>query len=79
MSTLPFQGRGHFEDFRSGFGLWHICHVERHGHFTLKQLRLSLVNEIPTKLYSGPRLITIAITIPIPISIAVAIAYRYRY
>ena len=55
-------GRGHFEDFCAGFGLWHICHVDRHGHrhghFTLKQLRLSLVNEMHTKLYSGPRLIS---------------------
>ena len=31
-------GRGHFQDFRPGFRFWHICHVDRHGHFTLKQL-----------------------------------------
>ena len=49
-------GRGHVEDFRPGFGKWHICHVDRHGHFTLKQLRLSLVNETHTKPYTGPRL-----------------------
>ena len=47
-------GLGHFEDFCSGFGLWHICHVDRHGHFTLKQLRLSLVNETHTKPSTGP-------------------------
>ena len=39
-----------------GFGIWHICHVDRHGHFTLKQLRLSLVNETHTKPYTVPRL-----------------------
>ena len=49
-------GRGHFEDFRPGFGKWHICHVDRHGQFTLKQLRLSLVNEMPTNFCTGPRL-----------------------
>ena len=41
-------GQGHIEDIDPGFGFWHICHVDRHGHFTLKQLRLSLVNECPT-------------------------------
>ena len=45
-----------FEDFRPGFRFWHICHVDRHGHFTLKQLRLSLVNETHTKPYTRPRL-----------------------
>ena len=40
----------------SGFGCWHICHVDRHCHFTLKQLRLSLVSETHTKPYPGPRL-----------------------
>ena len=39
----------------SGFG-FNICHVDRHGHFTLKQLRLSLVNEMHTNSYTGPRL-----------------------
>ena len=34
----------------------HVCHVDRHGQFTLKQLRLSLVNEMPTNSYTGPRL-----------------------
>ena len=28
--------RGHFQDFRSGFRFWHICHVDRYAHFTLK-------------------------------------------
>ena len=50
-------GRGHFEDFRPGFGFWHICHVDRHGHFTLKRLRLSSVNETHTKPYTGPTII----------------------
>ena len=35
-----FRAAGHFEGFRPGFRFWHICHVDRHGHFTLKQLRL---------------------------------------
>ena len=47
---------GHFQDFRPGFGFWRICYVYRHVHFTLKQLRLSLVNEIHTNSYTGPRL-----------------------
>ena len=33
-----------------------MCHVDHHGQFTLKQLRLSLVNEMPTNSYTGPRL-----------------------
>jgi hypothetical protein len=49
-------GRCHFQDFRPGFGFWHICHVDRHGHFTLKQLRLPVVNEMHTKSYKCPRL-----------------------
>ena len=31
--------------------------VDRHGHFTLKQLRLPVVNEMHTKSYTGPRLL----------------------
>ena len=31
--------------------------VDRHGQFTLKQLRLSLVNEMPTNSCTGPRLL----------------------
>ena len=49
-------GLGHFQDFRPGFRFWHICHVDRHGHFTLKQLRLPVVNETHTNSYTGPRL-----------------------
>ena len=56
MVDTAVSGRGHFEDFRPGFGKWHICHVDRHGQFTLKQLRLSLVNKMPTNSYTGPRL-----------------------
>jgi hypothetical protein len=51
MSTLPFQGGGHFQYFRPGFRFWHICHVDRHGHFTLKQLRLPVLNETHTNSY----------------------------
>ena len=49
-------GRGHFQDFRPGFRFWHICHVDRHGHFTLKQSRLLVLNETRTNSYTGPRL-----------------------
>jgi hypothetical protein len=37
-----------FQDICPGFRFWHICHVDRHGHFTLRQLRLPVVNEIHT-------------------------------
>jgi hypothetical protein len=50
-------GRGQFQDFRPGFRFSHICHVDRHGHFTLKQLRLHVLNETHTNIYTGPRLI----------------------
>ena len=49
-------GRGHFQDFRLGFRFSHIRNVDRHGHFTLKQLRLPVVNESHTNSYTGPRL-----------------------
>ena len=57
MLTLPFQGGVILRTFvpDSSFGTY--AHVDRHGHFTLKQLRLSLVNEMHTKLCSGPRLL----------------------
>ena len=32
-------------------------HVDRHNQLTLKQLRLSLLNEMHTNSYTGPRLI----------------------
>ena len=47
---------GSFEDFHPGFRFWHMCHVDCHGQFTLKQLRLSVVNEMHTNIYTGPRL-----------------------
>ena len=49
-------GCGHFEDFRPGFRFGQICHDDRHGQFTLKQLRLSVVSEMHTNSYTGPRL-----------------------
>ena len=39
----------------SAFGT-HTMHVNRHGHFTLKQLRLSVLNEAHTNSYTGPSL-----------------------
>ena len=53
MSTLPFQGGDHLQDFCPRFRFWHKCHVDRHGHFTVKLLRLSLVNEVDTNSYTG--------------------------
>ena len=40
----------------SGFGTC-ICHVDRHGHFTLKQLRLPVLNETHTNSYTDPSLL----------------------
>ena len=34
---------------------WHICHIDRYDHFTLKQLGLSLVNEMHRNFFAGPR------------------------
>ena len=33
-----------------------IYHVDRHGQLTLKQLRLSVLNEMHTNSYTGPKL-----------------------
>ena len=54
MRTLPFQGGVILRTFvpDSGFGTY--CHVDRHGQFTLKQLRLSVVSEMHTNIYTGP-------------------------
>ena len=52
----PILGCGYFREFRPGFSLWHTCHVVRHGHFTLKQLTLPLLNEMHTNSCTGPRL-----------------------
>ena len=46
----PFEN-SKFQDIRPGFRYWHICHVDRHGHFTLKQLRLPFLNEMHTNSY----------------------------
>jgi hypothetical protein len=56
MSALPFQGGVIFRTFApdSGFGTY--ANVDRHGHFTLKQLRLPVLNETHTNIYTGPRL-----------------------
>ena len=44
------------QDVCPGFRFWHICHVDLHGHFTLKQLRLLVLNETHTNSYTAPRL-----------------------
>ena len=46
-----------FRTFRPGFGFGQRYHVDRHGQLTLNQLRLSVLNEMHTNSYSGPRLI----------------------
>ena len=43
-------------EIRPGFGFGQRYHVDRHGQLTLKQLRLSVLNEMHTNSYSGPRL-----------------------
>jgi hypothetical protein len=49
---------GSFSGLSSRIRVLAQCHVDRHGHFTLKQLRLPVVNETHTKSYTGPRLLT---------------------
>ena len=41
-------GCGQFRTFRPGFGFGQRYHVDRHGQLTLKQLRLSVLNEVHT-------------------------------
>ncbi len=41
----------------SAFGTY--ANVVRHGHFTLKQLRLSALNEMHTNSYTGSRLLSL--------------------
>ena len=48
---------GHFRVFRPSFSLRHTRLVVRHGHFTLKQLKLPVLNEMHTNSCTGPRLI----------------------
>ena len=56
MKKLLGFGCGQFRTFRPGFGFGQRYHVDRHGQLTLKQLRLSVLNEMHTNSYSGPRL-----------------------
>ncbi len=42
--------------FRPGLGFGQRYHVDRHGQLTLKQLGLSVLNEMHTNSYTGPRL-----------------------
>ena len=51
----PILGRDHFRLFHPGFSLPHTRHVVCHVHFTLKQLRLPVLNEMNTNSYTGPR------------------------
>ena len=43
-------------DVSSRFGFGQRYHVDRHGQLILKKLRLSVLNEMHTNSYSGPRL-----------------------
>jgi hypothetical protein len=38
---------------------WHMCHGYHHGSFTLKHLRLPVLNETHRNSYTGPRLFRI--------------------
>ena len=42
--------------FRPGMVFEQRYHADRHGQLTLKQLRLSVLNEMNTNSYTGPRL-----------------------
>ena len=56
---MPVLGCGHFRAVRLGFSLWHTCYVVRHGHYTLKQLRLPVLNEMHTNSCTSPRLLNV--------------------
>ena len=49
-------GCGQFRTFCPGLGFWQRYHVDRHGQLALKQLRLSVLNEMHTNSYTGPGL-----------------------
>ena len=49
-------GCGRFQTFRPGFGFGQRYHLDRHGQLTLKQLRLSVLNEMHTNSFTGPTL-----------------------
>ena len=51
------EDRQHTCTISSPIGFGQRYHVDRHGQLTLKQLRLSVLNEMHTNSYSGPRLI----------------------
>ena len=48
--------------FHPGLGLGQHYHVDRHGQLTLKQSRLSVLNEMHTNSYTGPRLYVLIIS-----------------
>jgi hypothetical protein len=47
-------GCGQFWTFRPGLGFGPRYHVDRDGRLALKQLRLSVLNEMHTNSYTGP-------------------------
>ena len=47
---------GRFRTFRTGFRFRQRYHLDRHGQLALKQLRLSVLNEMDTNSYTSPRL-----------------------
>ena len=51
-------GCGRFRTFPPGFGFGQRYHLDRHGQLALKRLRLSVLNEMHTNSYTGPRLIS---------------------
>ena len=46
-----------FQTFRPGVIFGQRYHVDRHGHLALKQLRLSVLNEMHANSYTDPRLV----------------------
>jgi hypothetical protein len=55
MAKASFFGVVSFERFAADWGSGSVTmHVDRHGQLTLKQLRLSVLNEMHTNSYTGP-------------------------
>ena len=52
-------GRGQLRTFRPVFRFGQRYHLDSHGQLALKQFRLSVLNEVHTNSYTGPRLIAI--------------------
>jgi hypothetical protein len=56
MARALFLGVNSFGRFAPDWGFGQRYHVDRHGQLALKQLRLSVLNEMHTNSYTCPRL-----------------------